>query len=111
MATEDIDYGEVIHKFYAGRQYGVTGPRYEDINWFDEELDKPTVEELEAKWEEIKDEVALNRIYEQRTTPGQYPAKEDLIIALWKKVMEGNDAPADELQALREEIKAKYPKP
>lgn len=110
MATEDIDYGEVVHQFYAGRQYGVVGPRYEDINWFDEEIAKPTEEELRLKWDEIKDDIALRKIHAARSTPGEYPSKEDLIIALWEKVIEGNDDPAAALQARREEIKAKYPK-
>jgi hypothetical protein len=111
MASEDIDYGEVIHHFYAGRQYGVVGPNYEDINWFDTELEKPSQAELAEKWETIKEKVTLQRIYEQRQTPGEYPARDELIVALWKKVMEGNDDLAAELQAKREETKAKYPKP
>ena len=29
--SSEIDFGEVMHRFYAGRQYGVRGPNYEDI--------------------------------------------------------------------------------
>ena len=51
----EIDYGAVMHKFYAGRQYGVRGPAYEDITWLENEP-KPTKEHLANLWEDIKDE-------------------------------------------------------
>lgn len=106
-----INYGEVIHRFYAGRQYGVRGPNYEDISWFDTDVAMPTREELEEKWETIKDAVALEEVARARSMPGEYPAREDMIVALWEKVVEGRSEKADALQARRLEIKEKYPKP
>jgi hypothetical protein len=36
MSSEnEIDFGEVMHRFYAGRQYGVRGPEYDDISWME----------------------------------------------------------------------------
>lgn len=110
MSTE-IDYGEVMHRFYAGRQYGVSGPNYEDINWFEEEEAKPTREHLQTLWAEIAAEVETNKVYKQRMTPGNYPAVEQLVIALWDKIVEGDDTAVEELQARRLEIKTRYPKP
>ena len=106
----DVDFGEVMHRFYAGRQYGVRGPNYEDISWF-EETPKPTREELAGLWDQIKDEVALRRVWDQRSQPGKYPSKEELIVALWEKVVEGKSEYADELQARRLEIKKEFPTP
>jgi len=40
----------------------------------------------------------------------KYPKTDELIIALWEKVMEDNSVSADELQELRLAIKEKYPK-
>ena len=109
MAFDTVDFGEVMHKFYAGRQYGVRGPNYEDITWLEEEP-MPSREELAAKWEEIKEEVRLRKIAQARSTPGNYPSKEDMIVALWEMVVEERPEFAQELQARREEIKAQFPK-
>lgn len=107
---EEIDFGEVMHRFYAGRQYGVRGPRYEDITWL-ESVPKPSVEELTEKWETIKDEVALRKVFQARSAPGKYPSRDDLIIALWEMVVENRPESAEMLQAIREQIKSEYPKP
>lgn len=107
--SNEVDFGEVMHKFYAGRLYGVRGPGYEDITWM-EPGPKPSKEELLSKWETIKEEVRLRRISQQRSTPGEFPSKDELLIALWEKVVEGRSESADRLQARRLEIKAKYPK-
>lgn len=108
--ADNVDYGEVMHKFYAGRQYGVRGPNYEDITWL-EDVAKPTREELEALWVQIKDEVALKKIHQQRSAPGVYPHKDDMLVALWEKIIEGRHDKADALQELRLAVKAQYPLP
>lgn len=107
----EVDYGEVMHKFYAGRLYGARGPNYEDITWLDPAEPKPTKAHLASLWEEIKDEVALRRVAQLRATPGQYPSKDEMIVALWEMVVENRPDFAQQLQARRTEIKAKYPKP
>jgi hypothetical protein len=106
----DIDFGEVMHKFYAGRQYGVKGPNYEDITWLESEP-MPSREALAEKWEEIKDAVISRRIAERRSMPGNYPSRDDMIVALWEMVVENRPEYADQLQARRVEIKSQYPKP
>lgn len=106
----DIDFGEVMHKFYAGRLYGVKGPNYEDITWLESDP-IPTREELAEKWEQIKEEVALRKVAQARSTPGNYPSKDDMIVALWEMVVENRPEMAQRLQARREEIKEQFPKP
>lgn len=108
--SDEIDFGEVMHKFYAGRQYGVRGPLYDDITWMEVEP-KPTREELAAKWETIKDQVALRKIHEARSMPGRYPSRDEMIVALWEKVVENRPDTANALQARREQIKQQFPKP
>jgi hypothetical protein len=107
--SNTVDFGEVMHKFYAGRQYGVRGPNYDDITWMETEP-KPSVEELTAKWETIKDQVALRRIHEQRSAPGNYPSRDDMIVALWEMVVENRPEKAQELQTRRDQIKQQFPK-
>lgn len=104
-----IDFGEVMHAYYAGRQYGVMGPNYEDINWL-EDGPKPSVQELTEKWELIKDKVVARKLAQQRSAPGEYPSKDDLIVALWEMVVENKPEFAQALQEKRLEIKNKYPK-
>jgi hypothetical protein len=106
---EDIDLGEVMHKFYAGKLYGVKGPRYEDITWM-ESTPKPSVEELSEKWEQIKDEVKNRKIAELRSCPGKYPSKDDLIVALWEMVVENKPEYVEKLQNIREKVKSEFPK-
>jgi hypothetical protein len=106
----DVDFGEVMHKFYAGRQYGVRGPNYEDITWLESDP-MPSREELLTKWETIKDAVTARKVAEARSTPGNYPSKDEMIVALWELVVENRPETADALQARRAEIKALFPKP
>jgi len=40
-----------------------------------------------------------------------YPGVDELIVALWEKVVEGRNGPAEELQAARLEVKNNFPKP
>jgi hypothetical protein len=110
MSTNAVDYGEVMHKFYAGRQYGVRGPNYEDITWL-EETPIPTRGELEALWEDIKESVAIKRVHQARSIPGNYPHKDEMVVALWEMIVENRPEAAQALQARREAIKLQFPKP
>ena len=55
-----MNYFEVIKNFYPDCGFGV-GDEYDSLLSFDHnEEQKPTEEELNAKWEEMKDEYELN---------------------------------------------------
>lgn len=41
----------------------------------------------------------------------EYPSLDDLITALWEKVVDGDTTSADSLKLMRDNIKTKYPKP
>ena len=70
----------------------------------------PSRELLAEKWETIKEETRLRRIAQLRSTPGEYPGKDEILVALWEMVVENRPEKAQALQVRREEIKAKYPK-
>lgn len=106
-----VKYDEAMHHSYLGKRYGCTGSTYEDINWFEEGEPKPTKEELEAVWETIKDEVHLKQVQRERAM--QYPVINQLVVALWEKLVEADGLTSDaiaSIQAEREQVKANNPK-
>ena len=55
-----MNYPQVILKFYPNIGFAI-GETYESLVWMPEtNIPKPTEEELNAKWEEMKDEYELN---------------------------------------------------
>lgn len=78
------------------------GENYEDIEWFDNKIDKPTEAELIAESERIKSEYANNEY--QRKRAAEYPSFADQFDTLYHG---GYDAWKAQIDA----IKAKYPKP
>ena len=55
-----MDYLIVLQKYYENCSYCI-GDEYDSLLWCDHnEAPKPTKEELNAKWEEMKDEYELN---------------------------------------------------
>lgn len=106
-----IRYDEAMHHAYAGRQYGCVGPNYEDINWFENDP-KPTKEELEAVWAEIEADYLSREVNRRRHM--EYPAIEQLVVAMWEKMVETDGLSSDDIaaiQALREQVKTDIPKP
>lgn len=53
--------------------------------------------------------IADNEWIEKRQA--EYPSLNEMVVALWEKVMENRPESADVLQAKRVEVKLKYPKP
>ena len=47
----------------------------------------------------------------QRDRAAEYPSLDELIVALWEGVVEERMASVTQLEALRQAVKAKYPKP
>lgn len=47
----------------------------------------------------------------RRSRQDEYPTIADLTVAIWESTIEGRPESAANLQALREAVKAKYPKP
>ena len=70
--------------------------------------DRPTTTDIEAAhavWQAEYDaqEYARNR-------KAEYPSVDELVVALWEGVVEERMAAVTQLEAQRQEIKAKYPK-
>ena len=54
-----MDYRTILSVKYPHKSY-YCKDTYESIEWFNNDIPKPTEEELNAKWEEMKDEYELN---------------------------------------------------
>jgi hypothetical protein len=105
-----IRYDLAMHDLYAGRQYGCQDETYEGIIWLEEEA-KPTREELEAHWATIEDREVNRQINHNRKF--SYPTTEELIVALWEKLVEVDGVTSDaiaEIQTRRLAVKQQFPK-
>jgi hypothetical protein len=70
---------------------------------------QPTDDEVAAELARLTAE--WNATKYQRLRAAEYPRMDSLIVALWEAEIEGRPADAATLQAIREAVKAKYPKP
>ena len=70
---------------------------------------QPTEAEIEvanAEWE-----AQWNATQYQRDRAAEYPSIEALVVALWEGVVEERMAAVTALEAIRQQVKARYPKP
>ena len=72
-----------------------------------EEVDGEIYERIET---EAVEPPADTRTYSEKRA-AEYPSLSELNVALWEKVVEGRPEASEALEAKRQEIKAKYPKP
>lgn len=69
----------------------------------------PSKAAIEAKYNQIKVTLEVAAVQEKRAL--EYPPKEDLIVALWEKIVEGKEEKSLEVQAKRLEVKQENPLP
>ncbi|EMF8795586.1 hypothetical protein V4U36_000656 [Pseudomonas aeruginosa] len=100
---------DALARLRPGAAFILVGDSYEGLDWLDKEQSKPSEDEVAQELALM--EVELQATEYQRLREEEYPNKDALLIALWEMVVEGRTASAEELQALRKEIKTKYPKP
>ena len=55
--------------------------------------------------------LAIERVKYLELRKREYPSTEEMVVALWEKLIENRDSSVDSIQAKRIAIKAKYPKP
>lgn len=76
--------------------------------WYGDDA-QPTDAEIAAELVRLTDIWSATEYQRQRAA--EYPRIDELLVALWEAEIEGRPADAATLQAIREAIKAKYPKP
>lgn len=85
------------------------GVDYSGIVWHSPDIVQPTEAEIEAEHARLI--AAWEAADYARKRQAEYPGLDQLIVALWEDAVEGRNTAVQSLQALREAIKQKYPKP
>jgi len=116
--------GYTIHQYVSGISHCMRGdgvlPHYLPATWnigdryiarieeFRRLLDGRKQEEFERQ--AIMSEIKFARLPYSEQRLQKYPPINDLVVALWEMIVEGRSEGCDKIQALRSEIKSKYPK-
>lgn len=79
------------------------------ISTWDVPFNQPTQQELDLWGIEFDLEYRQKQV--QKTRSVEYPPINELVVALWEKLIEGDDIKAIEVQDKRLEVKIKNPKP
>ena len=77
--------------------------------WNIPDVTQPTQEDLDAWQTGLQIQYELKQVIMKRAS--EYPPKEDLIVALWERIVEGRTTATDEIQAKRQTVKDANPKP
>lgn len=84
-----------------------SGTDYNDIEWLDEEIQKPTLEELETEAQRLSIERINNQYKNKRAL--EYPQLTDLADAMYW-ASQGDNSKLEAYYAACEAVKLKYPK-
>ena len=102
-------YTDAIQSLAPGGQFVFRGRVLSGLEWLSTDIARPTDAAIEAELARLIAEWDAAEYKRKRAE--EYPALDALLVALWESTIEGRPATADELQAIREAVKAKYPKP
>ena len=91
--------------------YPQTGSVQEGLYAFDSNGDPIDIDESKIKPVYEKKLAEYNSKKYQLDRLQEYPTTNDLIVALWEKVIEGRSESADALEVKRQQIKTAHPKP
>ena len=102
--------GKALFWKYPGNRFQISDEGYETLLWdATNEMKQPSKEEALAALEEYKAYYATIAYKNKRKA--EYPTLDELTIAMWESINEGKSESMEALQALRLEVKKKYPKP
>lgn len=108
-----FDASQALKNIRPNSSWSLNGNSYNGFVWFGDLSEKPTAEEIENECKKLL--LEYEKLEYQRNRLRKYQkngfSSEKLIIALWEKIIEGNDIPASEIQEIREQIKEENPKP
>ena len=109
MRPEHIE--EVLVRVHGGQWFGWSDSKnkiYANLVIHGDQ-DKPTQEFLESELARLQSEYDAQEY--SRNRQAEYPSINDLIVALWENVVEERASAVISLEADRQAVKTKYPKP
>jgi hypothetical protein len=80
-----------------------------EITWISTDIPQPSDDAIAAEVARLEAEQAATQY--QRDRAAEYPSIEALVVALWEGVVEERMAAVTALEAIRQQVKARYPKP
>lgn len=98
---------QALFSLCPGAKWRWVGTDYNDIEWFDEEIQKPTLEQLEAEAQRLLIEKTNNQYKNKRAV--EYPASTDFFDAMYW-ASKGDNTKLEAYYAACEAVKLKYPK-
>jgi len=106
-----VNYNFLLSKYCPELQCDCINNLYDTITCYDLTVKTPTQEQFDEWWEESKDEYLQleedkKKISELRKS--EYPSIEEMVIALWERVIEDKQESAVEIQKIRILVKEKY---
>ena len=110
MRPEHIE--KVLVHLHSGQWFGWSDHKnkvYENLVIYDASKEKPTKEFLES--ELARQQAEYDAQDYARNRKKEYPSMNDLIVALWENVVEERASAVISLEADRQAVKTKYPKP
>lgn len=101
MISFNVTIGDALHSLRPGAEFSVSGNSYEQIEWYSENIPKPTLAEVDAELQRLQAE--YDRTDYQRQRAKAYPTIEEQLDTLFHG---GYDAWKAAIQA----VKDQYPK-
>jgi len=107
MSNSRFNHDAIFRLYPNARVVKGSGP----FEAFDENGDAVVIDEVAVSAEEARLEAEHVATQYQRDRAAEYPSIEALVVALWEGVVEERMSAVTALEAIRQEIKARYPKP
>lgn len=94
-----VRYDLAMHSLCTGKLFACADTTYEGITWHQEEGAIPTREALEAEWATM--EAAFLAEERRMSRFMAYPSIDELVVALWEKLVETDGLTSDEIAAIQ----------
>ena len=100
-----MDITVILSKRYPDAEWTLNGDSYSGLTWLSEDIEKPTLEELQLHWEDVQYETQMEAVRNQRLSA--YREESDPIFFDYQR---GEATEEEWLEAIQS-IKDRYPYP
>ena len=102
-----IDVAHALFNLAPGAEWVTDGTKI--TQWMSPEVTQPTQEEIDTEVARLQAEYDAQEYARNRQE--EYPSIDELTVALWENVVEERASAVVSLEAKRQAVKTKYPKP